>query len=110
METWCLTRFEPEPMTKIITVRFSILPPIMIYKSGQFKSLEEAKEYNRKVYEPILKGESCGCIATLACEHCFALITDSICLCVSVFYCPECGKRNGKTTNEMIKEFILAII
>src|SRR3990167_9652616 len=54
----------------------------------------EAKEYNKKVYEA--KGKWGGCISTLACQNCGSLVSDSICLCMGIFICPQCNYNNGE--------------
>ena len=69
----------------------------MLYKSGQLKSLKEVEDFKIKIKNSrdISSPERLGCISTLPCEKCFALITDSICLCVGCFVCPECKHQNG---------------
>lgn len=62
---------------------------------------EAAVAFNKRIYDYrcdyVAKGGpgSPGCIGELACEHCFHVISDSICLCVGVFTCPKCGAENG---------------
>lgn len=63
-------------------------------------SAEAAAAYNQRIYDYrsdfALKGGrgSPGCISALACPHCYHVISDSICLCVGYFVCPNCGKEN----------------
>jgi hypothetical protein len=67
----------------------------MLYKSGQLKSLKEVEDFKIKNSRNTSSSEHFGCIPTLPCEKCFALITDSICLCAGCFVCPECKHQNG---------------
>lgn len=64
------------------------------------KTAEAAKAYNRRISdyrcEAMAKSYHTGCISALACEHCYHVISDSICLCVGVFTCPKCGADNGR--------------
>ncbi len=62
--------------------------------TGKQLTIEEAKEYNRKISEFRMKSGS-GCVDTRACEHCGILVTDTICLCIGYFKCPKCGEQNG---------------
>jgi hypothetical protein len=57
-------------------------------------SLEAANKYNASTREGQMKWR--GCIGSLACVHCYHVIRDSICLCVGIFDCPKCGKKNGR--------------
>jgi hypothetical protein len=68
----------------------------MLSKTGQLKSKEEAIEYNQKIWKFRAESTYTACISTLACEHCYALISDSICLCIGNFTCPNCDKENGR--------------
>lgn len=68
----------------------------MLYKSGQLKSLKEVEDFKIKNSRKVSSPEFFGCTSTLPCERCFALITDSICLCLGRFVCPECKHQNGK--------------
>lgn len=78
----------------------------MLYKSGE---TENPKDYNQKIAEfrgnAIAEGFSCGCVSTRACEGCKSLITDSICLCIPSFICPECGFDNGEEYREIMSKF-----
>lgn len=69
----------------------------MLSIGKQLKSKEEALEFNRKIYEfrANTKGHP-GCIGNLACENCFRVVSDLICLCVGIFTCPNCNFENGK--------------
>ena len=42
-----------------------------------------------------------GCVDSLACTTCGAIVRDSICLCVGVFTCPRCGSVHGSTLPEL---------
>lgn len=44
-----------------------------------------------------------GCISSRICEKCNHLISDSICLCLPYFVCPNCGFENGVRIKEGIK-------
>lgn len=62
--------------------------------TGKQLTIEEAKEYNRQIWDyrskAIVDGTPTGCISTLACENCGILVSDSICLCMGIFTCPNC--------------------
>ncbi len=73
--------------------------------TGKQLSLEEAKEYNRKISEFRSKPGSHGCVNTRACEHCGILVTDSICLCIGYFKCPKCGEQNGTDYSKLPNSF-----
>ncbi len=46
-----------------------------------------------------------ACIGSRICEKCNHLISDTICLCVPIFTCPNCSHKNGewfaKITNDL---------
>lgn len=44
-----------------------------------------------------------GCISERICEKCKHLISDSICLCIGCFICPNCGHENGKSIAESMR-------
>ncbi len=57
---------------------------------------EAAKAYNQRIYDYRCAAVGHpGCIRALACVHCYRLISDSVCLCIGCFTCPNCGKENG---------------
>ena len=65
-------------------------------------SEEAAKAYNQRIYnfrqEAREKSHHPGCISALACEYCYHVISDCVCLCAGTFVCPNCNKINGKPT------------
>ncbi len=64
------------------------------------KTREAADAYNKKIHDyrcdAITKHYHPGCVGSLACIHCYHVISDSTCLCIGIFTCPKCGKGNGK--------------
>lgn len=70
-------------------------------KSGQLKDLTEAIHYNT---ETMFARRDGNCVSTLACEKCFALITDSICLCAGLDECPECKPINKSEVVKKLKK------
>lgn len=72
----------------------------MLYIREDLGSLEAARKYNRDLYNyrigMVSKGWSAGCIGSLACEGCYHVIADSVCLCSCYFKCPKCGKENSQ--------------
>lgn len=61
------------------------------------------KKQNEVIQKIILSGYGTGCISTKACEGCGHLITDSVCLCVGIFTCPNCGYENGQETKKQLE-------
>ncbi len=81
----------------------------MLSITGQLNSKEEALEFNRKV--SMAKFNGGGCIATMACRGCYALITDSLCLCAMCITCPKCGyNHNDDIPKHKIVEYDLGLI
>lgn len=37
-----------------------------------------------------------ACMDRAICQGCFHLIVDSICMCLPIFTCPNCGFENGE--------------
>lgn len=58
-------------------------------------SIEEAKKYNQDLEKFRNNPAHFGCVSTRACENCGALVSDSICLCIGLFTCPNCNKDNA---------------
>ena len=48
-----------------------------------------------------------GCISTRICSNCHHLISDSICLCIGYFMCPNCKFENGKEILKLRKSIPL---
>lgn len=67
--------------------------------TGKTLTKDEAKEYRKSITLAKLNGG--GCIATLPCDNCGILVTDSICLCVGCFMCPACGHENGTKLSDL---------
>lgn len=64
----------------------------MRYIRENLGSLEAAKEYNKSKYHFGESNIPRGCISSLACEHCYHVISDSICLCAGFpLICPNCN-------------------
>jgi hypothetical protein len=74
----------------------------MLYKSGQLGSKKEAIAFNSAIAERRAKSTGTHCISTMACEECFALVSDSICLCIGSFTCPACKKPHIQFTSTKI--------
>lgn len=55
---------------------------------------EQIEKFNKFLVEG--RSQHSGCISSRICEKCSHLISDSLCLCVPVFECPNCGHQNGK--------------
>ncbi len=72
----------------------------MLSIQENLKTKEAAEEYNQKIYkwrcEASVKGIHPGCVGALACTNCYHVISDSVCLCIGVFDCPNCGTKNGR--------------
>lgn len=71
----------------------------MLYDKGlaspeQIKQLEES---NDRWLESVINGaRSTGCISSRLCKNCKHIISDSICMCIGHFICPNCSFENGK--------------
>lgn len=63
---------------------------------------EQIKEYNKPIDFTKQWG---GCISTRLCQNCNHLISDSICLCLGIFTCPNCKFENGKELKSAISAF-----
>lgn len=64
----------------------------MLYIRENLGSKQAAQEYNKKASDGEIKWQ--GCIGSLACENCFHVISDSICLCAGFpLICPQCGNK-----------------
>ncbi len=66
----------------------------MLSIQEDLKTAEAAEAYNSSARRGLLERHS-GCIDSLACVHCYHVISDSICLCAGSFDCPKCGGQNG---------------
>lgn len=79
----------------------------MLYDRG-LQTPEQIKKYHEYMDirgKSILNGTfATACVGERLCENCNHLISDSICLCVGVFTCPNCGFKNGKEIEENIKK------
>ncbi len=74
----------------------------MLYDRG-LQTLEQIKEH-REGLKKRGSGSHHGCISSLICDNCNHLISDSICLCIGIFTCPNCGFRNGKELEKIMEE------
>jgi hypothetical protein len=64
----------------------------MLYIGENLGSLNAAIEYNKSKYTPLMKDIPRGCLSSLACEHCYHVIHDSICMCAGFpKVCPNCN-------------------
>lgn len=70
----------------------------MLFLGKKLESKEAAAEYNKKIYQDREVGGQYqrGCIGSLACENCFYIVSDQVCLCAGFFICPNCGVEHGK--------------
>lgn len=73
----------------------------MLYDKGL--ATPEYKENQKRFLAERASGQWSGCIGELICEKCDHIIADSICLCVGIFTCPNCGHRNGAAIEAMIR-------
>lgn len=72
----------------------------MLYDRG-LQTPEQIRDYYKWQSKLGTPGhERSGCISARLCENCFHLISDSICLCIPYFICPNCGFENGKEIRE----------
>ena len=82
----------------------------MLYIRENLGSLEKAKEYNQKIYdwrvEALNKNYHPGCVGARACENCFHVISDSMCLCAGFpLICPQCGNKTEPFESQYVPAF-----
>lgn len=72
------------------------------------EQIKQRQNDDKTRYEQMLKGVSTGwgCVGTRICENCKHLISDSICLCIPVFTCPNCQFKNGEDVSKAIRDSI----
>lgn len=79
----------------------------MLYIRENLGTLEKAKAYNKKItdyrVEAINKNYHPGCVGSRACENCFHVISDSICMCMGMPTCPNCGFTEPRLKIEIPK-------
>ena len=66
------------------------------------KDLGLQTEEQIKAHNDCLSKRDRGCVSSRICENCKHLISDSICLCIGIFTCPNCNFRNGAKFEEQI--------
>lgn len=72
----------------------------MLQVKQNLGSLEAAETFNKKRTDWVIRcqkaGVHPGCVKERACIHCFYIIEDPVCMCVSYnnFVCPNCGKED----------------
>lgn len=76
----------------------------MLYDRGlqTEKQIKEHEDFFSRRFTGQWQGH--GCISSRICEKCKHLISDSICLCVGVFTCPNCQFENGQKIKALIEE------
>jgi hypothetical protein len=57
----------------------------------------EQKEAQQQFLDKRSSSGHHGCISERICEKCDHIISDSICLCIGAFTCPNCGHENEQT-------------
>ena len=65
---------------------------------------EEQIAKHKEMLSRRFDGSNVGCISQRICENCNHLISDSICLCVPCFICPNCKFENGQNIKKMVEE------
>jgi hypothetical protein len=79
----------------------------MLYVHENLGSLQAAKDYNKSKYSYTVEGVPRGCISSLACEHCYHVISDSICMCAGFpKVCPNCNFERVVTYFQTEEKFI----
>lgn len=68
-----------------------------------YKRERDYKEWCNKQPQPFFPQKQ-GCISERICEGCGHRISDSICLCIGVFTCPNCKFENGQFYKDLMKQ------
>ena len=69
----------------------------MTLSVGKQLTKQEAEDYYNRLNSSEFtdyRSKYGGCISSRPCMNCYKIISDSICLCINYFKCPDCGHIN----------------
>ncbi len=67
------------------------------------KGLATEEDYKRFEAVQEYRKHHTTCVGFRICENCKHVISDSICLCIGIFTCPNCNFENGSKIKSMME-------